>query len=147
MNWTAVRRWCADTLAMIILSTLVGLMIEIGVAHYTVAESVRIRLGAMLPNVLTAWLNGRLVDGIRSWYRVTPQKHGRQALADLISFTIFQIPLYIIIQVLATWPTPDLLKIVSSCGTVLIASLFIGAPYGILLNLCRAMFRVADRKL
>ena len=148
MKHNQVRRFIADILAMIILSTVAGMIIEIGIAKYALMESIWIRLSAMIPNILTARFNGMFTDFVRNnVYAARPGQTVKKLLADITAFMLFQVPLYAIVQGIATYPHIDVKKIAISCGTVTIISLFIGRPYGLLLDLMRKVLRVPSQIL
>lgn len=149
------RQWQADTLTMVILSTVTGMAIEIGLAGYTIQQSAMIRLVAMIPNIATGGRNGQFINFVRSHiFRIAPRVDFRQArsvvtwpylfgwvirriVADICAFTVFQIPLYILIQAMSTFPHVDVHKIIVSCGTLLPFAPILGIAYGVLLNLMR----------
>jgi len=133
-----VRRFFADTFAMITFSTIGGMVIEILISGLTIGQSIQARLTAVPANLLT----GRPYGIYRDWVlRVTKAKEGgklRKGLADLFAFVTFQVTLYAIIL---TSTGARISQIVTACGTLTVLSVFMGRPYGMFLDFSRWLFR------
>ena len=138
-----MRRFFADTVAMITFSTIVGMVIEILVSGMTLGQSVQARLTAIPANLLTA----RLYGMFRDWVFKRMKAHGggqiRKAVADITAFVLFQVPLYA--TILGT-SGANLRQIVTACGTVTVLSAFMGSPYGIFLDFSRWLFRIKTQR-
>ncbi|MFH1192562.1 MAG: L-alanine exporter AlaE [bacterium] len=65
-----MRRFFADTFAMIAFSTVVGMVIEIFISGMTLGQSVQARLTAIPANLLTARLYGMFRDWMFRLFRV-----------------------------------------------------------------------------
>ena len=134
-----IRRLFADTFAMVIFSTVVGMIIEVFVSGITLNQSVQARLTAIPVNLIIARPYGIFRDWI---IKITHANEGGQikkAIVDIISFVIFQVPIYSTI-LLTTGASVH--KIVIAAGMLTIVSAFVGRPYGIFLDFSRWLFRV-----
>jgi hypothetical protein len=132
-----MRRFLADTFAMITFSTVVGMVIEIIVSGMTFGQSVQARLTAIPVNLLTARLYGMFRDWV---FRVMGAGGGgqiRRGILDILSFIFFQVPLYAVI--LAT-SGANLRQIATACSTVTVLSTLMGGPYGLFLDFSRWLF-------
>lgn len=134
----------ADIGAMIIFSTAMCMFIEIFIARLTFFQSVTARIAAIPVNLITGrpygWFRDKLfaalgIDGTSPW---------KMILGDTAAFVMFQVPLYVIVLLLAE----------ASWGQIAISSAFMtaafslaGRPYGIFLDFCRRMARklIIDR--
>lgn len=132
-----MRRFLADTFAMIAFSTAVGLFIEVVVAGLTLNQSLRIRLAAVPVIFLAArpyglyrdWLFRRAGDG---------QLHEvRSTLLDTFANTSFQAGLYAALLAVNGVHGPQLAKALLS---VVAVSLVGGRAYGLFLNSIRRLF-------
>ena len=139
-----MRRFLADTFAMITFSTVVGMVIELFVSGLTLGQSVQTRLTAIIPNMLT----GRLQGIFRDWvFAKTGADKGGQILkgiSDIIAFTFFQAPLYAVVLLTAGAEWEQILK---ACGTVALLSAFMGRPYGVFLDFSRWLFRIKKHEV
>ena len=134
-----MRRFFADTFAMITFSTVVGMVIEILVSGMTLGQSVQARLTAIPANLLTARLYGMFRDWMFRLVRANEGGQVRKGIADILAFVLFQVPLYA--TILAT-SGANVRQIATACGTVTILSAFMGRPYGIFLDFSRWLFRI-----
>ena len=138
-----MRRFVADTLAMIIFSTVVAMMIEIAIAGMTVEQSVQTRLIAAPVNLATGWIYGLFRDWLFRLTRTDMTKAGwiSKTVLDTMAFVIFQMPLYAGILYTAG-ATPIQIVTASSTATLSVAPL--GRPYGMFLDYIRRLFRVTE---
>lgn len=130
----------ADILAMITYSTVIGLIVEIFIAKLTLGQSLRSRATSIPANFLTARPYGLYRDWVKN--QLTSRLSGAAwvIVADIIAFSSFQVPLYIVILMISG---ATLEQAVRSSVTVLFVSLVSGRPYGILLEFFRRV--LADR--
>ncbi len=131
-----MRRFVADTLCMVIFSTVCGMAIEILIAGLTFGQSLQTRMTAIPANVLTA----RPYGMYRDWVLRSTGATGSLALmlADIGAFVTFQVPLYAAILASSGATMP---QIFAACTSVTISSLFMGRPYGIFLEFMRRVTR------
>ena len=134
-----MRRFFADTFAMITFSTVVGMVIEILISSMTFGQSVQARLIAIPANLLSARLYGMFRDWIFRLMKADKGGQVRKGVADILAFVLFQVPLYA--TILAT-SGANLHQIATACGTVTIFSVFMGRPYGFFLDLSRKLFKI-----
>lgn len=134
----------ADIGAMIIFSTAMCMFIEIFIARLTFFQSVTARIAAIPVNLITGrpygWFRDKLfavlgIDGTSPW---------KMILGDTAAFVMFQVPLYVIVLLLAeaSWS-----QIAISSAFMTAAFSLAGRPYGIFLDFCRRMARklILDR--
>ncbi len=138
-----VRQFFADTLAMIIFSTVVGMFIEIVISGMTLRQSVLTRLIATVVNIFTGGLNGLFRDWMFRAFGTTPKtaRWFTRAVLDTLAFFLFQMPLYA--GILYT-SGASLQQIVIACGTASVSIAPLGYPYGFFLDLLRKLFRADD---
>jgi len=140
-----MRKFVADTLAMIIFSTVVGMIIEIGIAGLTIKQSFNARMIAILVNLLTGRLQGIFYDWIFKKLKVRKEKILQKYIGEVIAFGFFQIPFVnasILFLVGANFS-----QISRSGMTLIIISIFISKPYGFLLNFCRKLFKTSKKPI
>ena len=135
----AMRRFLADTFALVVFSTVAGMFVEVVIAQMTLTQSVRARVTAIPITLITA----RPYGGFRDWvFRLSKADTGgqaRRALADIGAFVVFQVPVYATVLLLAG---ANLRQIAAACATATIILAISGRPYGLLLELCRRLFGV-----
>lgn len=133
-----MRRYLADTSALLVYSTVAGMFIEIVIAGLTVEQSLYARLTSFPINLIV----GRPYGLYRDWiWRLCRADKGvaRRLAADTTAFISFQLPLYwaILAFVGATfW------QIAAASVTVIVILAVSGRPYGALLDLFRRLFGV-----
>lgn len=136
-----MRKLFADTFAMITFSWVIGMAIELVIAGLTFGQSVQSRCSGAIANLFTGGAYGRFRDWL---FRVTFTGEAagmlRKTCVSVLSFVVFQVPLYITV-LWATGATPG--QITAAVGSVTFASAFIGGPYDRFLLLVRRVFRVA----
>ena len=136
-----MRRYLADTSALLVWSTFAGMFTEIVIVGLTVEQSLYARLTAV-PVIL---ITGRPYGLYRDWiWRVWRADEGaaRRLIADTTALISFQLPLYwtILAFVGATfW------QIAAASVTAIVILAVSGRPYGALLDLSRRLFGVAPR--
>jgi len=134
-----MRRYLADTFAMVMFSTFVGACVELGLAGLTLEQSARIRLAA-IPVML---LFGRPYGAYRDWlFRMSGGQTTSQLKAliiDTLANTTFQVPLYACLLGLNGATIDQILTAVSS---IIVITVLSGRPYGLFLIRCRRLFGV-----
>lgn len=134
-----MKKFFADITAMIVFSTIVGMIIELLISRLTFEQSIQVRLVAVPVNFITARPYGLYRDWI---LKIFNAKTGiKKSLFDIISFSSFQVVIYATNLKMAhsTWN-----QIFLACGTLILISLFIGRPYGIFLDFIRRLFKIQE---
>lgn len=122
----------ADIIAMVTFSYATGMAIEVGIAGMTWAQSFFSRNASIPLNVLTARPFGVFRDRVMARYAV--ESRVGTAVVDLLAFTAFQIPIYVVVLWFSGANVAQIFKAISS---VIGLFLFMGPPYGLWLDLCR----------
>jgi len=134
-----VKRYLADTFAMIAFSTICGAFIEIVIAGLSVSQSLRIRIAA-IPIILLA---GRPYGLYRDWlFRLLDGNEPgelKAAVIDTFANFSFQLALYSILLFVNGATMDQALK---AGGAIVIFLIISGRPYGIFLSGCRKLFGV-----
>lgn len=134
-----VRRYLADTSALIVYSTVAGTFVELVVAGLTAEQCLRARLTAV-PIIL---ITGRPYGLYRDWiWRLSGADEGvaaRRVIADTTAFVSFQLPVYWIVLLIAG---ASFWQIAAASVTATIILLVSGRPYGALLDVFRRLYRV-----
>ncbi|MGB3296339.1 MAG: L-alanine exporter AlaE [Phormidesmis sp.] len=137
-----MRRYLADTLAMIVFSTVCGAFIEIVIAGLSFDQLMRIRLSA-IPIILFA---GRLYGIYRDWLLKLAGGEIPRELEAIVIDTFanfsFQISLYLFLLFLNGATLEQALK---ACLAIVLFLLISGRPYGIFLAYCRRLFGLPGR--
>ena len=135
-----MRRFLADTTAMLVFSTVAGMFTEIVVAGLSVQQSLYARLTA-LPIIL---ITGRPYGRYRDWIcRCCRAEEGvaRRLIADTTALISFQLPLYWI-TLAAVGAT--LWQIAAASVTAIVILSVSGRPFGAMLDLFRRLFGVTQ---
>ena len=137
-----MRKYLADTSALIVFSTVAGAFVEIVIAGLTVEQSLRARLTAV-PVIL---VTGRPYGVYRDWvWRLTGAENGsagRRIVADTAAFATFQLPIYWVVLLIAGATVSQIVAASVSGIIILVVS---GRPYGALLDRFRRLFGVTPR--
>ena len=137
-----MRKYLADTSALIVYSTVAGAFVEMVVAGLTVEQCLRARLTAV-PIILAT---GRPYGVYRDWlWRLSGAENGvarRRVIADTTAFVSFQLPVYWIVLIFAG---ATFWQIVAASVSAIIILTVSGRPYGALLDLFRKLFRLTPR--
>lgn len=132
-----MRRFLADTTAMILFSTCVGMFIEIVVAGLSIKQSALVRLTA-IPVMLFA---GRPYGIYRDWLiRCLPESSHNElgvSAVDILANTSFQVTLYVI---LLTVNGASIEQVLKAAATAAVVNFVIGRPYGYFLDFWRKLF-------
>jgi hypothetical protein len=135
-----MRRYLADTFAMVMFSTIVGAFVEVVIAGPTLEQSARVRLAA-IPVML---LIGRPYGFYRDFvFRLFGNKNpGRIKAAALDTFAnlTFQVPVY---SGLLALNGATIGQILTAVGSIIFVIVLSGRPYGLFLVWCRRLFGVS----
>lgn len=134
-----MRKYLADTTAMVIFSTCVGVIIELFIVGLSLKQSVFLRLSAV-PIMLFA---GRPYGIYRDWllrhlaskWPANLSKLGGDTFANVS----FQISLYAVLLLLSG---ATVNQVAFATGLALIINLVSGRPYGLFLDYWRRLFRI-----
>ena len=136
-----MRHYLADTIAMVVFSTVCGAFIEVIIAGLSFDQSMRIRLAA-IPVMLFA---GRPYGIYRDWLlKLLGDENSGQlkvAIIDTFANLTFQMTLYLILLFLSG---ATIIQTVKAGVSILLFLVISGRPYGIFLIYCRKMFGVSD---
>jgi hypothetical protein len=133
----SVRRFLADTIALIVFSTALGSAVEIGLAGLTWKQSLQIRLAAIPVALLTGRLYGVYRDALTRSLAVRAQP-GR-LLPDIVANTTFQLPLY---ALLLWWNGAIWRQMLIAMLSILPLVMISGPPYALFLVWCRHLFGI-----
>jgi len=130
----------ADILAMIAFSTTMCMGIELFLAGLTLAQSVSARIAAIPVNLITGRPYGWFRDWLFRLLHIDRTDRWRLIMGDTVAFVAFQVPLYVIVLLLADASWRQIA--VSSVSITLIFTLA-GRPYGAFMDMCRrAVIRI-----
>ncbi|WP_062266996.1 L-alanine exporter AlaE [Endozoicomonas arenosclerae] len=130
------RFWLADTCALISFTFVTGMFIEVAIAGFTLQQSLISRLLCQPVNILTARGYGYYRDKVVVWLSGSRPHWLKSVLADILAYLSFQLPLYIVILLIAGTSLEGIIK--ASISQTL-ALFVLGAPYGFWLKYCRKM--------
>ena len=133
----AMRRFLADTFALVVFSTVAGMFVEVVIAQMTLVQSVRARVTAIPITLVTARPYGVFRDWVFRLSKADTGGEVRRALADIGAFVAFQVPVYAAVLLLAG---ANLRQVAVACATATIILAISGRPYGLFLELCRRLF-------
>lgn len=136
----SMRRFFADTFAMVVFSVLVGVFVELAISGLALEQTMRVRAAAVPVSLAI----GRPYGLYRDWlfHRLTDDGHNgliRRIMVDTFANLTFQIPLYILIL---AFNGATRLQIIAAVGSILLIAVISGRPYGVFLNTCRRWFGV-----
>lgn len=137
-----MRKFLADTVAMITFSWVIGMVIEMGIAGLTLGQSLQSRISGVAANLLTGGLYGKFRDWLFTVTKTTNESGWlREMFVGTLAFVSFQVPLYTAIL----WSTGATIgQIGAAVGTVTVLSTFIGGPYDMFLVLVRHLFQIEE---
>jgi len=135
-----LKKFLADTFAMILFSLIVGGFVELVITGLTLEQTIKIRATAIPISLII----GRPYGLYRDWIFKTITSNNKTALQTFLLDTFanltFQIPLYILILLLNG---ATLVQVFTAVSSILIIVSISGRPYGIFLNFCRKLFGVS----
>lgn len=136
-----MRRYLADTSALLVWSTFAGLFTEIVIAGLAVNQSLYARLTALPVTLITARLYGLYRDWIwRAWR--ADEGAARRVIADTAALVSFQLPLY---WMILAFVGATLWQIAAASVTAIVILAVSGRPYGVLLDAFRRLLGVTPR--
>lgn len=124
----------ADTVAMILFSTVMCMMIEVLVAGMTITQSLVARTAAIPTNLLTGRPYGCYRDMLFRKLDLNGDSFIQTAAGDTVAFISFQLPLYVFVLLLAH---ASLNQIIVSGMMMTLVFAVAGRPYGIFMDCCR----------
>jgi len=135
-----LKKFLADTFAMVLFSLIVGGFVELVITGLTLAQTLKIRATAISISLII----GRPYGLYRDWIFKKVTSKNKTALQTFLLDTFtnltFQIPLYILILLLNG---ATLVQVFMAVSSILILVSISGRPYGIFLNFCRKLFGVS----
>jgi hypothetical protein len=138
-----MRRYLADTFAMVIFSTIVGAVVEVAIAGLTLEQSARIRLAAIPVMLLAGRPYGIYRDRLFRLLGNMSSGSFKAAVLDTSANVTFQVPLYSCLLALNGATIRQILTAVSSIILIIVLS---GRPYGLFLVWFRKLFGVPTRR-
>jgi hypothetical protein len=136
-----MRRFLADTSALLVWSTFAGLFTEILIAGLTVKQSLYARLTALPVILITARPYGLYRDWIwRAWR--ADEGAARRVIVDTAALVSFQLPLY---WMILAFVGATLWQIAAASVTAIVILAVSGRPYGVLLDVSRRLFGATPR--
>ncbi len=133
-----MRRYLADTSALLVWSTLAGLFAELVIVGLAVDQSLHARLTGILVVLVTARPYGLYRDWVwRAWRAEAGA--ARRLAADTVALVTFQLPLYWMILAFVGATFWQIAGASVTAIAILVAS---GRPYGIVLDVSRRVFGV-----
>lgn len=132
-----LRAFFVDTFAMAVSSTVGGMIIELLVTRVTFEQSMHSRLAAIPANIITARPYGLFRDWVFRFTKASNAGHTKKGVIDVLTFVVFQVPLYAVILLTASVEGE---KVLTACATLAVFATFIGRPTGMFLDYCRRIF-------
>ena len=135
-----VRRFLADTFAMVAFSFLAGGFVKLEISGLTLDQTLKIRAAAIPVSILIGRPYGLYGDFLlHILTRVHDNHHVNKFLVDTFANLTFQVPLYALIL---SFNGATHAQIISAAGSIVLISSISGRPYGLFLNICRRLFSV-----
>ncbi|WP_263081460.1 L-alanine exporter AlaE [Endozoicomonas sp. Mp262] len=137
------RSFIADTLALMTFTFVTGMMVEVGIAGFTLIQSLISRMLCIPVNLGTARPYGMYRDFItRLVSRWVPGQALQGVCSDIVAYISFQLPLYVVILLVAGSSWSD----IGTASVSQLAALFVlGRPYGLWLEFCRSRVGIPAR--
>lgn len=137
----SMRRYLADTFAMVIFSIAIGAFVEIVITGLTIEQTIKIRAAAIPVSLLVGRPYGIYRDWVFRRLGSAEKTPLQEILLDTFINLTFQIPLYSLILALNG---ARFLQILTAVSSILVIVGLSGRPYGIFLRGCRRLFKVPD---
>ena len=135
----SLRSAAADTFAMVVFCSVVGMLIEVFISGMSFQQSLASRLVSIPVNIIIAFPYGLYRDiVIRTSRQLIPYRISKY-IGDSFAYVTFQSPVYVLILISVGADLPQIITAVSSNAIV---SCFTGVFYGQFLDVCRKLFRV-----
>jgi exosortase/archaeosortase len=134
-----IRKFFADMIAVVISSTIIGMLIEVVISGMTFEQSIQARLLAVPINLITAIPYGMFRDFVFKFTRVNSGGKIKKCIVDILTFAVFQVPLY---SAILTFSGANAKQIILACSTVTIISIFVGRIMGIFIDFFRRLLKV-----
>ena len=136
-----MRRYLADTSALLVFSTFAGMFTEIVIAGLTVRQSLYARLTALPVILITARPYGVYRDWIwRAWR--ADKGAARRLIVDTAALVSFQLPLY---WMILAFVGATLWQSAAASGTRIVILAVLGRPYGAVLAAFRRLSGITPR--
>ena len=132
-----MKRYFADTTAMLIFSTLLGAFVEILLSGLEPGQSLRIRLAAIPVMLITGRPYGIYRDFLFRRLGGQSASRLRSLLIDSAANATFQLPLYL---ALLAWGGASRRQALVAATSILIIASVSGRPYDIFLHYWRRLF-------
>ena len=97
----SMRQFFADTFALIVFSTVAGIVVEFFIAGLTPSQVLQARLAAIPVIVITARPYGIYRDWLFALFNAPAGIPAKKAAVDIIAFVSFQVPIYFAILAFA----------------------------------------------
>lgn len=136
----SLKKFLADTFAMVLFSLIVGGFVELVITGLTLEQTIKIRVTAIPISLIIGWPYGLYRDWIFKTITSKNKTALQTFLLDTFANLTFQIPLYILILLLNG---ATLVQVFTAASSILIIVSISGRPYGIFLNFCRKLFGVS----
>jgi L-alanine exporter len=136
-----VRRYLADTFAMVVFSIAIGAFVELVITGLTLEQTIKIRATAIPVSLLIGRPYGMYRDWVFRQLGSAEKTLLQKILLDTLINLTFQMPLYALILALngATF-----MQILTAASSILVIVGLSGRPYGIFLGACRRLFKVSE---
>ncbi len=128
------RSFIADTLALMTFTFVTGMIVEVGIARFTLIQSLVSRILCIPVNLGTARPYGMYRDVVIKVVSRWMPLSLKGICADVVAYISFQLPLYVVILLCAGSSWSD---IATASVSQLVALFILGRPYGIWLEFCR----------
>lgn len=136
-----MRRYLADTFAMVFFSIAIGAFVELVITGLTIEQTIKIRATAIPVSLLIGRPYGIYRDWVFRRLGSAEKTLLQKTLLDTLINLTFQIPLYVLIL---TLNGATLLQILTAVSSILVIVGLSGRPYGIFLGGCRWLFKVPN---
>lgn len=134
-----MKRFMADTVAMVVFSTLLGAFVEIVLSGLEPIQSLWIRLAAIPVMLVTGRPYGLYRDILFDRFGKGPGAQRGSLLIDSFANLTFQVPLYL---GLLAWGGASFRQMMIAGTSIAFLAAISGRPYGLFLNACRRLFGV-----
>ena len=134
-----MNRFLADTVAMVVFSTLLGAYVEIVLTGLEPIQSFWIRLAAIPVMLIAGRPYGIYRDILFDQFGKGRRSRLRSLLIDSFANLTFQVPLYL---GLLAWGGASIRQMTVAATSIAFLAAISGRPYGMFLSTCRKLFGV-----